>query len=102
MPAMAQRIASPNGKLSLETVGEGVRLSYQNQPVLDIPEVGFEGVSAKPAFNFVRKVKADYCMLAGKRLHATNDANEYETALGKGGKMIVRLYNDGLAFRYEL
>jgi len=102
MPAMAQKVASPNGKLSLETSGEGLRLSYQNQPVLDIPEVGFEGVSAKPAFNFVKKVKADYCMLAGKRLHAMNEANEYETALGKGGKMIVRLYNDGLAFRYEL
>ena len=102
MPAMAQRVVSPNGKLSLATAGEGLRLSYQNQPVLDIPEVGFEGVSAKPAFTFVRKVKADYCMLAGKRLHAMNEANEYETALGKGGKMIVRLYNDGLAFRYEL
>ena len=102
MPAMAQKVASPNGKLSLETAGEGLRLYYQNQPVLDIPEVGFEGVSAKPAFTFVRKVNADYCMLAGKRLHATNEANEYETALGKSGKMIVRLYNDGLAFRYEL
>ena len=102
MPVMAQRVVSPNGKLSLAAAGEGLRLSYQNQPVLDIPEVGFEGVSAKPAFTFVRKVKADYCMLAGKRLHAINEANEYETALGKAGKMVVRLYNDGLAFRYEL
>lgn len=102
MPVMAQRVVSPNGKLSLAAAGEGLRLSYQNQPVLDIPEVGFEGVSAKPAFTFVRKVKADYCMLAGKRLHAVNEANEYETALGKAGKMVVRLYNDGLAFRYEL
>lgn len=102
VPALAQKPTSPNGKLSLETVGEGLRLYYQNQPVLDIPEVGFEGVSSKPALSFVRKVKADYCMLAGKRLHAINEANEYETALGKAGKMVVRLYNDGLAFRYEL
>jgi len=102
MPVMAQRVVSPNGKLSLVAAGEGLRLSYQNQPVLDIPEVGFEGVSAKPAFTFVRKVKADYCMLSGKRLHAINEANEYETALDKAGKMVVRLYNDGLAFRYEL
>ena len=102
MPAMAQKVTSPNGKLSLETAGEGLRLCYQNQPVLDIPAVGFEGVSCKPALTFVRKVKADYCMLAGKRLHAVNEANEYETTLGKGGRMVVRLYNDGLAFRYEL
>lgn len=102
MPAMAQKVASPNGKLSLETVGEGLRLSYQNQLVLDIPEVGFEGVSAKPELRFVQKVKADYQMLAGKRLHATNEANEYATPLGKNTKLVVRLYNDGLAFRYEL
>ena len=76
MPAMAQKVASPNGKLSLETVGEGLRLSYQNQLVLDIPEVGYEGQTAKPALRFVQKVKADYQMLAGKRLHATNEANE--------------------------
>ena len=102
MPAMAQKVASPSGKLTLVTAGEGLQLCYQDQPVLDIPEVGFEGVSSKPALTFVRKVKADYCMLAGKRLHAINEANEYETALGKAGKMVVRLYNDGLAFRYEL
>ena len=102
MPAIAQRPVSPNGKIAVEASDNGLRLYYQNQPVLDIPEVGFEGVSSKPALTFVRKVKADYCMLAGKRLHTTNEANEYESALGKSGKMIVRLYNDGLAFRYEL
>ena len=62
VPALAQKPTSPNGKLSLETVGEGLRLSYQNQPVLDIPEIGFEGVSAKPEFRFVRKVTANVCM----------------------------------------
>ena len=102
MHAMAQKVASPNGKLSLETVGEGLWLSYENQLVLDIPEVGYEGQTAKPALRFVQKVKADYQMLAGKRLHATNEANEYATPLGKNTKLVVRLYNDGLAFRYEL
>ena len=102
MPAMAQRPSSPNGKLAVEAVGNGLRLYYQNQPVLDIPEVGYEGQAAKPALRFVQKVKADYQMLAGKRLHATNEANEYATPLGKNTKLVVRLYNDGLAFRYEL
>ena len=102
MPAMAQRPSSPNGKLAIETAGNGLRLYYQNQPVLDIPEVGYEGQTAKPALRYVQKVKADYQMLAGKRLHATNEANEYATPLGKNTKLVVRLYNDGLAFRYEL
>ncbi len=102
MPAKAQQVVSPNGKLSLETVGEGLRLSYQNLPVIDIPEVGFEGVTAKPVLHFVRQTKADYRMLAGKRLHAQNEGNEYEASLGQGVTMRVRLYNDGLVFRYEL
>jgi hypothetical protein len=102
MPAMAQRPSSPNGKLAIEAAGNGLRLYYQNQLVLDIPEVGYEGQTAKPALRFVQKVKADYQMLAGKRLHATNEANEYATPLGKNTKLVVRLYNDGLAFRYEL
>ncbi len=102
MPAMAQRPSSPNGKLAIEAAGNGLRLYYQNQPMLDIPEVGYEGQTAKPALRFVQKVKADYQMLAGKCLHATNEANEYATPLGKNTKLVVRLYNDGLAFRYEL
>ena len=102
MPAMAQRPSSPNGKLAIEAAGNGLRLYYQNQLVLDIPEVGYEGQTAKPALRFVQKVKADYQMLAGKRLHATNEANEYAAPLGKNTKLVVRLYNDGLAFRYEL
>ena len=102
MPAMAQRPSSPNGKLAIDASGNGLRLYYQNQPVLDIPEVGYEGQTAKPALRFVQKVKADYQMLAGKCLHATNEANEYATPLGNNTKLVVRLYNDGLAFRYEL
>ena len=102
MSAMAQRPSSPNGKLAIEAAGNGLRLYYRNQPVLDIPEVGYEGQTTKPALRFVQKVKADYQMLAGKRLHATNEANEYATPLGNNTKLVVRLYNDGLAFRYDL
>ena len=67
MPAMAQRPSSPNGKLAIEAAGNGLRLYYQNKPVLDIPEVGYEGQTAKPALRFVQKVKADYQMLAALR-----------------------------------
>ena len=95
MSAMAQRPSSPNGKLAIEAAGNGLRLYYRNQPVLDIPEVGYEGQTTKPALRFVQKVKADYQMLAGKRLHATNEANEYATPLGNNTKLVVRLYNDG-------
>ena len=40
-------------------------------------------------------------MLTGKRLACSNEANEYVTTLGEGIKMVLRLYNDGIAFRYD-
>ena len=43
-----------------------------------------------------KKIKADYTMLEGKRSHCTNEANEYRV-----GQMTLRLYNDGIAYRYE-
>jgi hypothetical protein len=41
-------------------------------------------------------ISEDYTMVAGKRLHCTNEGNEYRV-----GRMTFRLFNDGLAFRYE-
>ena len=102
MAAAAQRVASPNGKLTLETKGNGMAVSYDNQQVLDIPAVGYEGSQAALKLKPAGTVKDDYQMLAGKRLHCTNEANVYQAALGKNVRLVVRLYNDGLAFRYEL
>ena len=102
MAAAAQRVASPNGKLTVETKGSGLVVSYDNQQVLDIPAVGYEGSQAVPKLKGAGTVKADYQMLAGKRLHCTNEANVYQASLGKNVRLVVRLYNDGLAFRYEL
>ena len=102
MAAAAQRVVSPNGKLMVETKGNGLVVSYNNQQVLDIPAVGYEGSQVVPQLKETSQIKADYWMLSGKRLHCTNTANEYRASLGEGVQMVVRLYNDGLAFRYEL
>lgn len=49
-------------------------------------------------------IKEEYDMPAGKRLHCSNSANEkvltYKNPSGEELKVIVRLYNDGLAIRY--
>ena len=100
--ASAQRVASPNGKISVETKGSGLVVSYEQQSMLDIPVVGYEGAQTVTSLKPSGQVNADYWMLSGKRLHCTNVANEYRTSLGEGVQMVVRLYNDGLAFRYEL
>ena len=93
MTASAQRLTSPNGKLSVEIKGGQLMIAYQGQQVLQMKDaqaaLPFKTLKAK-------KVKADYTMIEGKRSHCTNEANEYRV-----GQMTVRLYNDGLAYRYE-
>ena len=93
MTASAQRLTSPNGKLSVEIKGGQLMIAYQGQQVLQMKDaqaaLPLKALKAK-------KVKADYTMIEGKRSHCSNEANEYRV-----GKMTVRLYNDGLAYRYE-
>ena len=93
LTASAQKLVSPNGKLTVEAKNGQFAISYQGQQVLQMKAAeaatSLKGQKAK-------KVKADYQMLAGKRSHCTNEANEYRV-----GQMTLRLYNDGLAFRYE-
>ena len=98
----AQQPVSPNGKLSVSTADKGLSVAYQQQPVLKIAELGYEGLSQAPELRYAGDVNDDYQMLAGKKLHCTNQAREYRAELGKGLQLVMRLYNDGIAFRYEL
>ena len=95
MMVHAQNVVSPNGKLSATVSDNQLVVNYENQKALHVADVPFD------ALTFVRKVKDDYQMLEGKRLHCTNEANEYKALIGENAYMVVRLYNDGVAFRYE-
>ena len=99
---VVQVVSSPNGKLSVVNKGKGMVVNYQKRAVMEIPALGFEGTSAASEWAFSKKVKDDYTMLAGKRLHCVNEANEYVATLAPNVKMVLRLYNDGVAFRYEI
>ena len=101
---MAKKAVSPNGLLSLQPHDDGFVVAYKGQVVLNIPSVGYEGKNAASlsALKKSRSLTDNYHMLIGKRLHCYNKANEYAVALGTGVRMVVRLYNDGVAFRYEL
>ena len=91
----ARKVASPNGKLSAKTVGKNLVISYKKQKVLELADVQLEKLA------FAGQVTDDYRMLEGKRLHCTNKANEFRAALGTEGWLVLRLYNDGIAFRCE-
>lgn len=86
---------SPNGKLQVQTVDKKLVIKYKDQKVLELADIQFGKLK------FVKKVTNDYQMLAGKRLHCTNEANEYEAPIRTNAKIVMRLYNDGIAFRYE-
>lgn len=100
----SQKVVSPNGNLSLARNGEAYVVNYHGTPVLNIKAEGFEGVKAdaQKTIAFSRHIDEDYTMLSGKRLHCTNEANEYRVALDEKTVLVWRLYNDGVAFRYEL
>jgi len=91
--ATAQRLTSPNKKLTVDVKSGEWIVGYQGQQVLTMKEASsFLPMKMLKA----KKVKADYTMIEGKRSHCTNEANEYRL-----GDMTLRLYNDGLAYRYE-
>ena len=91
----AQKVASPNGKLSAKLNGKSLVIKYDKQKVIELADISFDKL------RFTRQVKDDYQMLEGKRLHCTNEANEYQAPIGSNAKIVIRLYNDGIAFRYE-
>ena len=101
----AAKATSPNGKLSL-TVAEGQYIvSYQGQQVLTLSAKDMSGGEASDfkSPRLVRKLSTSYRMLQGKRLQCSNEANEYicQSRTGKDAQLVLRIYNDGLAFRYE-
>ena len=88
---MAQQ--SPDGRLTVEPRQQVLVVCYQQQPVLEV-ETSMDVSALRQSEP--RQIKADYQMLTGKRLHCTNEANEYRC-----GALVLRIYNDGIALRYE-
>ena len=89
--SMAQQ--SPNGKLKIVPKQQTLTVYYQKQPVIEVETSVNTSALKKSKAKYIR---ADYQMLSGKKHHCTNEANEYRC-----GELVLRVYNDGIAFRYE-
>lgn len=120
--ASAETKTSPNGKVAWEAVMTDGRVSGFNmayakdgKAMQQVMTVSDYGVQTKDgggrdlqlvAVSKPKKVTDSYIMLSGKRSHCSNEANEvtylFKDNLGRKQKVVVRLYNDGIAFRYEL
>lgn len=88
---MAKRAVSPDGRLTVELKNGHYVVSFQRQRVLEFSAADGEAIKGKP-----HRITADYTMLAGKRRHCLNEGNEYRC-----GSLVLRVYNDGIAFRTE-
>ncbi|MBR3471439.1 MAG: glycoside hydrolase family 97 protein [Prevotella sp.] len=97
-------IKSPDGSLRLKVNDASLVLTSHGKPVVTLPEMGIGDakMGQRQKFSFTRTVTASYDMLSGKRSHCHNEAREYQAQLSPTVRLVVRLYNDGLAFRYEL
>ncbi len=94
---------SPNGRLLVVPYEDGFQVLYKGISALRIPMMKAEAATKikNGPLQFVDHLTVDYQMLSGKRLHATNEANVYRVAMGPQASLVFRLYNDGIAFRYE-
>ena len=122
MSVSAKTVSSPNGRVLLNPVMKGNNLTdfslcYKSEggkieQVLSLSGFGIEssdgggrGLSLC-AISPLRSISDSYSMLSGKRLQCNNEANEvtytFSDSLGGRQQMVVRLYNDGIAFRYVL
>jgi len=99
LSAAAQQ--SLNGKISITSYNKGLCVNYGQQKVLQIPTLGYEGYPSKVELSYKGDVTDDYRMLSGKRLHCKNQARVYEAKLSDQLRLVLRLYDDGVAFRYE-
>ena len=88
--AIANDLVSPNGKILCHIDNDDCKVYYQGQHVMDI--MMSDGRSQMEDINVSkpRRIKADYNMLTGKRLHCTNEANEYVLIINNS-KLIIAM-----------
>lgn len=113
----AQPLSSPNGKIAVrhnknEDQSLSFTIAYADKKVLTIPLVGMlteKGRGAELKFEKVigpRAIRESYVMQSGKRRECSNEANEYiylfSDKQDREFRINFRLYNDGIAFRYEM
>lgn len=91
---------SPDANIRLFADSGKFSVTYYNQKVLTIEKFGFDSCFV-PDFKYVQAVTDDYPMIAGKKSQCTNNASEYQAALNANTDLILRVYNNGIAFRYR-
>ena len=96
-----QVAVSPDGRITVYAEAGKYLVKYLDNDALTIVRIGYDSLAAAPELKFAQAVSADYKMIAGKRSHCANPANEFTAALDANTDLIFRVYNNGIAFRYQ-
>ena len=115
--ACNRQLVSPDGSIKAGVDGQTINVSYLGgrggAVKAAVIHVGVlteeadldEGLILEKA-SWKTKVNEDYLMVAGKRSHCHNEAEErvysYRSPDGEKLDVILRVYNDGVALRYVL
>jgi len=111
MACGSDSLQSPDKSLNAVIDGQSIAVYYGESQVFSNVHLGIvtESQNLDSALVLISKsgkklISEEYDMPAGKRLHCSNSAYEriltYKNPSGDELKVIVRLYNDGLALRY--
>lgn len=108
-------VDSPDGKIEVDVDGNGQGFSvlYDGAEVLTVPMIGlktnarvFDDSLKLQSVSGPENIQEDYMMKTGKRSHCVNEANEriftFVNPRNETLKLVVRAYDDGIAFRYCL
>ena len=87
----AQNPSSPDKKITVS----GSSVQYEGQSVLTVNN--FKTLK----FKFGKTVNESYEMLSGKKSKCTNSGKEFLAEIDKNTELILRIYNNGIAFRYR-
>lgn len=101
LSASASDFTSPNGHISASLQGDtAITVAYDGSRLFSLPSLAVNG-SAHWQLADSRPTQAvEYDMSTGKRSHCRNKFNEYAFSDGAANGLELRLYDDGIAFRY--
>ncbi|MDP6636264.1 MAG: glycoside hydrolase family 97 catalytic domain-containing protein [Phycisphaerae bacterium] len=118
LQAQTWSTASPDGNILAKVTLENGSLSYaatlKGEDILSAASMGIELEAAdgrfttglKSAGQSDAKIDETYAMPVGKRTRCVNRANEktlsFKNAEGRGMDLVVRVYDDGVAWRYRI
>ncbi len=93
-----KKLKSPNGKVEVAVSANQLQIFAKGKSVSRIGNIGNYS-----KIDSIGTVLADYQMLIGKRRHCTNQAQEYVlSGNDQSRRLIIRVYNNGVAFRYAV